>query len=211
MACWPGDVYSLRLRRKCHRKITTVMEGFTSVLSSLFFFPFLKCLCYSLHVDSICALQVSHCHFSLIPFILLPSLVCMQILSGGLPFCFLFLCRLCSSTSPFSSCLHLLSSPPRLISSSVSVELCSCPVTPKPQHSHNSKHLWDKSCGLNNSFRLPGDKITHSPPPLHAQINALSLTHTHAGRALNTHTHSHTQTHIHTHSPVHFIKIYVAC
>lgn len=99
---------------------------------------------------------------------------------------FVFVSHIVSCLCRFLSCSFLPSicspSPPHFVSLSVSVTLSSCSVTPKPQHSHNSKHLWDKSCGLNNGFRLPRDKITHSPPPLH--IKTLSVTHT------NTHTHT---------------------
>ena len=97
-----------------------------------------------------------------------------------------------------STSLRLPRCAPHSESVSVSVNPCSRSVTPKPQHSHNSKHLGDKSCGLNNGFRLPGDQITHSSPPLCTQTLSLSLTHTHT----HTHTRAPTRTLGHTHAQI---------
>lgn len=93
----------------------------------------------------------------------------------------------------FFSSLHLLLP---------SCSLCFCwrfrdIAAQKPQHSHNSKHLWNENCGLNNGFRLPGDQITHSSslpaPPSPCAPHTSSMSHAHK----------------HFHGPVPIIKIYV--
>lgn len=143
-------------------------------------FPVLYFPCVFLHVSQsllflILSLLFFLClslidYFSLIEFL---ALVCVHI-SGAWLFVFLVLVFVSAAPSLLPSICSR--SRPHFVSVSVSVTLSSCSVTPKPQHSHYSKHLGDKSCGLNNGFRLPQDKITHSPPPLHTHIHTQTLT-----------------------------------
>lgn len=127
MVCWPGDMHSLRLRRKCHRKkndshrrnhLCLVLSLLAS-LSFLFFFLFLKLLVVS---------QCPVCfQFSDTSLSFLSRIVYFQLWFARKFFLVprLSVSHPCVSAALLAlSSLHLLSSPPHFISLSVSVKLC---------------------------------------------------------------------------------------
>lgn len=148
-----------------HRKNKWQAERESPLSSSFSIFlvflhlPLFLCLIFPLVFfmifDSLSAFSLSvsasHClfflSFSLFYFRL--WFACKFFLALGLSrvsFCLMFSC--CSLVSAAPSLFSLLPSicsrsPPRFVSVSVSATLSSCSVTPKPQPSHNSKHLWD--------------------------------------------------------------------
>lgn len=156
------------------------MGGITSLLSPLFFFPFqhfTKRYCFFLCFSSFSTLlSLSMFLSDAVYFISNFWFACKFFLALFPVFCYVF----------FSYCLCCTNAPsllPTICSRShphlVSVSCRSTFLFTDARTIAFPQHLWDKSCGLNNGFPLPRDKIS--------LCLSLSL--------INTHCYTNSQTH----------------